>query len=103
MRYCATRIPKVYYKIPLRRLLGEEASAAAGQDGRAVGVRAPGEQEVVQGRPLSDRLSEPGCVETRLVALRLLGAMSAEEFRKSIGETGGKVRGPGGEVRDTPT
>lgn len=49
--------------------------------------------EEVAGRRLSDRLREPGCLETRLVALRLLGRISAEEFTVGIEGYGGQVRG----------
>eukprot|EP00903_Cladosiphon_okamuranus_P007176 g6968.t1 len=42
-------------------------------------------------RPLSDRLREPGCVETRLVALRLVGSISAEEFADRLKGYGGKA------------
>lgn len=51
------------------------------------------EDEEVGGRRLSDRLGEPGCLETRLVALRLLGKISAEEFAGGLEGYGGQVRG----------
>lgn len=51
------------------------------------------EDEEVGGRRLSDRLGEPGCVETRLVASRLLGKISAEEFAGGLEGYGGQVRG----------
>lgn len=59
-------------------------------DGCAKGSR---EDEEVGGRRLNDRLAEPGCLETRLVALRLLGRITAEEFAGGLGGYGGQVRG----------
>lgn len=47
---------------------------------------------MVGGRSLSDRLAEPGCLEARLVALRLLGSISAREFADSVEGYGGRVR-----------
>ncbi|CAM9754506.1 unnamed protein product, partial [Laminaria digitata] len=49
------------------------------------------EDEEVGGRRLSDRLGEPGCVETRLVALRLLGRITAEEFAGGLEGYGGQA------------
>lgn len=70
----------MYHKIPLSCLvqsegLGEEAE----------------EDIVVRGRRLSERLAEPGCRETRLVALRLLGMISEQEFALTCKESRGKV------------
>lgn len=72
---------QVYYKIPTRQLI--EGCAAAGRGG---------DDGVVGGRSLSDRLAEPGCLETRLVALRLLGSVSARDFADSVQGCGGRVR-----------
>lgn len=70
---------QVYHKIPVGRLLEGE--------GPVEGV----EDAVVRGRRLSERLAEPGCRETCLVALRLMGRISADVFERSCQETGGKV------------
>lgn len=70
---------QVYHKIPTGVLL----------DGCDRGT--PEDTRVGGRRPLSDRLREPGCVETRLVALRLVGAISAEEFADRLKGYGGKV------------
>ena len=58
-------------------------------DGCAKGSK---EDETVGGRRLSDRLAEPGCLEARLVALRLLGRITAEEFLGGLEGYGGQVR-----------
>ena len=68
----------MYYKIPTGVLLD-------GCDNRSR------EDTLVGRRPLSDRLREPGCVETRLVALRLVGGMSAGEFADRLRGYGGQV------------
>lgn len=68
----------MYHKIPTGVLL----------DGCGRGAR---EDALVGRRPLSDRLGEPGCVETRLVALRLVGGLSAEEFADRLMGYGGQV------------
>lgn len=69
---------QVYHKIPTGVLL----------DGCDRGSR---EDTPVGRRPLSDRLCEPGCVESRLVALRLVGGISAEEFADRLKGYGGQV------------
>lgn len=68
----------MYHKIPTGLLL----------DGCA---RGSPEDTAVGRRPLSDRLGDPGCVETRLVALRLMGRISAVEFADRLGRCGGQV------------
>ena len=70
---------QVYHKIPTEVLL----------DGCVRGSR---EDTLIGRRRLSDRLREPGCVETRLVALRLVGGISAEEFADRLKGYGGQVR-----------
>lgn len=72
-------LTQVYHKIPVARLLGQMHPADGMKD------------DIVQGRALSERLVDSGCQETRLVALRLSGQISAEEFRRSCREIGGKV------------
>ena len=69
----------MYWKISIDVLL----------DGCAEGSE---EDEEVGGRRLSDRLREPGCLETRLVALRLLGRITAEEFASGLEGYRGQVR-----------
>lgn len=62
---------QVYFKIPLRALFhGAEIPAEYTAD--------------VQGRPLSERLRDQGVRETSMVAARLLGDMTADEFSSSL-------------------
>lgn len=69
----------MYFRISLGLLL----------DGCAPGSAA---DETVGSRPLSSRLRDPGCIETRLVASRLLERISSEEFAEGVRtSTGGKV------------
>ena len=68
----------MYHKIPTGVLL--DGCDRGSEDDTLVGRR-----------PLSDRLCEPGCVETRLVALRLVGGLSAEEFADRLKAYGGQV------------
>ncbi|CAN0037806.1 unnamed protein product, partial [Ectocarpus sp. 13 AM-2016] len=70
--------PSVYHKIPTALLLG---GCARGRT----------EDLLLARRPLSDRLGDPGCVETRLVAFRLEGHISAEEFAGRLGECRGQA------------
>ncbi|CAM9814166.1 unnamed protein product [Ectocarpus fasciculatus] len=70
--------PSVYHKIPTGLLLGGCA-------------RGSPEDMLLARRPLSDRLGEPGCVETRLVAFRLEGHISAEEFAGRLGGCRGQA------------
>lgn len=75
----ASSLPQVYHKIPTALLLGGCA-------------RGSPEDVLLARRPLSDRLGDPGCVETRLVAFRLEGHISAEEFVGRLGGCRGQVR-----------
>ncbi|CBN76487.1 conserved unknown protein [Ectocarpus siliculosus] len=69
---------EVYHKIPTALLLGGCA-------------RGSPEDLLLAQRPLSDRLGDPGCVETRLVTFRLEGHISAEEFAGRLGECRGQA------------
>ncbi|CAM9807672.1 unnamed protein product [Pylaiella littoralis] len=70
--------PSVYHKIPTGLLLA--------------GCPRGSREDTPVGRgSLSDRLGEPGCVETRLVALRLQGNVSAEEFANRLRGYGGQA------------
>lgn len=71
-------VRQVYHKIPTGLLLA--------------GCPRGSREDTPVGRgSLSDRLGEPGCVETRLVALRLQGNVSAEEFANRLRGYGGQV------------
>ncbi|CAN0499500.1 unnamed protein product [Ectocarpus sp. 8 AP-2014] len=70
--------PSVYHKIPTALLLGGC-------------TRGSPEDLLLARRPLSDRLGDPGCVETRLVAFRLEGHISAEDFAGRLGECRGQA------------
>ncbi|CAM9881012.1 unnamed protein product [Discosporangium mesarthrocarpum] len=69
----------VYCKIPLQLLLEDPWL-------QAENVWSGDMAAVVYGRPLRERLMDDACRETRLVAMRLLGHLSEEEFSSSVAD-----------------